>query len=73
MNKTSDLAKNLINVSWNQINIGQKKFSLKLYLGSLDLIEMMLFDIDEFQIFYLNQNSEQIEKQLKVTIFLSLL
>lgn len=73
MNKTSDLAKNLINVNWNQINIGQKKFSLKLYLGSLDLIEMMLFDIDEFQIFYLNQNSEQIEKQLKVIIFLSLL
>ncbi|RNA14619.1 hypothetical protein BpHYR1_006294 [Brachionus plicatilis] len=67
MSKIFDLANNLIKVSWSQIHVGQKKFLLKLYLGNLDLFEMMLFDIDDLQLFYLNQNSNEIEKQLKLS------
>lgn len=68
MSHTPHMSTNLISTSWNQIDICEKKYSLKLHLGNLDIIELMLFDIENFELFYLYQNSEEIETQLKVSL-----
>ncbi|CAF0756211.1 unnamed protein product [Brachionus calyciflorus] len=65
MNNIPLKAKNLIDLNWNNITLDQRNFSFKLLIGKENSFELLLFNLDDFKLFYLKQDEDEINKLFK--------